>query len=655
VTVPKAARASLWLLCLALTLLTAQITTHAGGAFFTDVVFGTYVYSGVVFLCAIPCLLRALAVPDERPAWAGLGLAIAIWGAGDTYYSFAFDDAAVVPAPSVADVCYLAFYVPAYLGVAHLARHRVARAELSRWLDGGIAGLVLGAVAMTLVFRPIQAATGGGTATVVTNLAYPVADAVLVAVAVGAATFRGWPLERSFVLITAGLSVFGASDCAYLYRVAGGTYEYGTVLDLGWVFGMALIAFAAWQRPGARPAVPKPGWGTIVTPSAFATVAIVMQVYDHFVRVELTAIMLATAATALAVARLLLTFGEHLRLLRRTEIESVTDALTGLGNRRRLHVDLNEAFASGRPHVLALFDLNGFKRYNDSFGHPAGDALLSRIALKLRDISGASAYRFGGDEFCLLVDGSAERALDAVSAASAALCEIGDGFAVTAAHGVIELPDEAGTPELCLRLADQRMYASKLARRPIASDVLPALVTTLEAADRALGDHASQVAELAVAVAGLLGLGADETADVVATAGLHDIGKIGIPDEILFKPEPLSDGEWAFVRRHTLIGERIVASAGGLRHVGPLIRASHERWDGRGYPDGLRGAAIPLVSRIVFACDAYNAMTSDRPYRPALSPEAALSELERNRGTQFDPRVVRAVHAVVRGRLPRAA
>ena len=133
-------------------------------------------------------------------------------------------------------------------------------------------------------------------------------------------------------------------------------------------------------------------------------------------------------------------------------------------------------------------------------------------------------------------------------------------------------------------------------------------------------------------------------------APLHDLGKIGIPDSILRKPGPLDDGDWAFVRQHTVIGERILGASPSLRAVGPLVRASHERWDGLGYPDGLAGEAIPLAARIVAACDAFDAMTGARPYRAELGVDAAVAELERCAGSQFDPVVVGVLVGLVRDR-----
>jgi len=162
-----------------------------------------------------------------------------------------------------------------------------------------------------------------------------------------------------------------------------------------------------------------------------------------------------------------------------------------------------------------------------------------------------------------------------------------------------------------------------------------------------LGQHVRRVAVLALKVGLQLGISRKAREDVVLAAHLHDIGKLVIPDCILDKTEPLDDEEWAAMREHTLLGERILAAAPGLRGVAALVRSSHERWDGGGYPDGLAAWSIPLGARIVMVCDAYDAMTSDRPYAVARSPEGALAELRADAGTQFDRGVVEALGAVV--------
>jgi diguanylate cyclase (GGDEF)-like protein len=326
-----------------------------------------------------------------------------------------------------------------------------------------------------------------------------------------------------------------------------------------------------------------------------------------------------------------------------------TDSLTGLGNRRRLSAALQHAARSAtaeHPLLLAMFDLDGFKLYNDSYGHPAGDALLARLAAQLSGTLGANAkaYRMGGDEFCVVAElSSVGRALDIAARAAEALSEHGDGFSVSASYGAVLLPIETRDTTEALRLADQRMYAHKSSSRLSAprqtTDVLVQMIAEQNAE---LGEHVSSVVQLAEAVSQRLGLAREQQDEVGRAAALHDIGKLAIPQSILEKDGPLTGAEWEFVRQHTVIGERILSAAPSLAACGKIVRSSHEWWDGSGYPDGLAGEQIPLAARVIAVCDAYHAITSTRLYRERRTAEEAIAELRRCSGTQFDPAVVRA-------------
>jgi diguanylate cyclase (GGDEF)-like protein len=331
----------------------------------------------------------------------------------------------------------------------------------------------------------------------------------------------------------------------------------------------------------------------------------------------------------------------------RTQV--MTDQLTGLGNRRRLAGDLNHRFASSaltrEPWLLALFDLDGFKRFNDSFGHAAGDDLLSRIGGRLsRAVAPhGRAFRLGGDEFCVVMRYSPEHAATDIAAAVDALGESGEGYAVTTSYGVVLLPHEAGDAEAALHLADQRMYAQKRGRHLSARrQAADALLAALGSRERALQNHAVEVGTLALETGRQLGLPEADLEELALAAELHDVGKIAIADSILHKPGPLSDDEWEQMRRHTVLGEQILGATDAFGSIAQIVRSSHERWDGSGYPDGLAGESIPLAARVVAVCDAFEAMTSDRPYRNQLPLDLATQELSATAGTQFDPRIVAA-------------
>ena len=331
-----------------------------------------------------------------------------------------------------------------------------------------------------------------------------------------------------------------------------------------------------------------------------------------------------------------------------------TDPLTRLGNRRQLLPDLEAAAAraDAQRSVLVLCDLNSFKAYNDAFGHPAGDALLQRLGTALADaVRGrGSAYRLGGDEFCVLAPLAAGGVAATVAATTAALSERGGGFSITAAHGTVVLPDETRDAKEALRLADQRMYALKAqGRRSAGRQSKDVLLTALRERDPEIVERFAAVAGLADAIATEMLLPAEDRHAIEQAAELHDIGKVAIPDAILHKAGPLTADELAFVRRHPIVGERIVSAAPALAPAAELIRASHERYDGRGYPDGLAGTAIPLGARIIAVADAYVAMTANRPWAAALAPADAVAELRRCAGPQFDPGVVAMCAAVVEG------
>jgi diguanylate cyclase (GGDEF)-like protein len=338
--------------------------------------------------------------------------------------------------------------------------------------------------------------------------------------------------------------------------------------------------------------------------------------------------------------------GEKEVLLGVSRSEARTDALTALGNRRALASDLAEAMrhAPGTGELLlSMFDLDGFKQYNDTFGHAAGDALLHRLGGRLAASAAGhagSAYRMGGDEFCVLAPATPDAAELLLRDTLAALQENGGSWHVGCSHGAVWIPSEAATESQALKLADERMYANKASRASASRQATDALLQVLAEQNVSLDSHVERVSEQSGALAEALGESAYEVLRIRLAGRLHDIGKAAIPAAILDKPAPLSEREWEFIRRHPEIGERIVLAAPALAGTAPIIRSTHERIDGRGYPDGLAGDKIPIGSRILAVCDAFDAMTSDRPYRRAISVDAALEELRCNAGTQFDAAVV---------------
>jgi diguanylate cyclase (GGDEF)-like protein/putative nucleotidyltransferase with HDIG domain len=339
---------------------------------------------------------------------------------------------------------------------------------------------------------------------------------------------------------------------------------------------------------------------------------------------------------------------ENESLLAASRREANTDPLTSLPNRRALMSDLETQTAEmgdQHPLILALFDLNGFKQYNDTFGHPAGDALLVRLGDRLqRTLEGsATAYRMGGDEFCVLAAADTNAGAAIARRAAIALSEKGEAFAIDCSYGIASLPREASLASDALRLADQRMYERKAERVSASRQSTDVLLKVLSERSPGLHEHIGEVAQLATMVARSMGLEEAEVKRIELAAELHDIGKVAIPETILTKPGPLDDEEWEFIRRHTEIGERIVSAAPSLAHAAELVRSHHEHHDGSGYPDRLAGEKIPLGASIIAVCDAFSAMTKQRPYSDPIRVVDAVTELRRCSGSHFNPRVVRSL------------
>src|SRR5581483_3971889 len=272
----------------------------------------------------------------------------------------------------------------------------------------------------------------------------------------------------------------------------------------------------------------------LATPLVCGVIGLGILTYDHFERLNVLAIVLSAATLVAVILRTGMTFRENSRILALMRTHAVTDALTTLGNRRQLVADLERVLEEGAAselRLLAIYDLNGFKNYNDTFGHPAGDALLARLAAALELIVEpvGCAYRLGGDEFCVLVDVSPEGVEAFLDATLEALSESGEGFTVTSSFGAVFLPDEATTPSDALRLADQRLYVQKREQtgRQAPHEVL---LEALYERSPDMRDHVDHVVASAVAVGAAMGMDEGAVEELRLAARLHDIGKLAMPD-----------------------------------------------------------------------------------------------------------------------------
>ncbi|HEU4461852.1 MAG TPA: diguanylate cyclase [Solirubrobacterales bacterium] len=606
---------------------------------------GRWVYDVIVLGAAAIVLWRAAVMPAERRAWLALGIGLLLWALGQTYYSVVLYYAEPAPFPSPSDALFLAFYPASFVALVLLLRARVAHLDPLAWVDALIGALAVAALAAALIFPPVLEALGGSPLGVAVSLAYPCMDVVLLGMLSGAFVLSKWRASGTWLLIAVALLLFGVCDVVYL-SAGGQSTTALNVASVGWPLAFLLLALASWLPATASRATAAAGRRRIAVPLAMAIVGISLLVAASFLDVDATAVALSAACLVAVLARLLITFNQNTGMLAASEEEALTDDLTGLANRRALMADLERVAAASPPEpmVLALYDLDGFKAYNDTFGHPAGDDLLRRLGKQLAgsvEPLGA-AYRLGGDEFCILAPTRGRSAEAICEKAEEALTDRGTGFSISASWGKVLIPVEVVSPTDALRLADRRMYAKKGRRADSArSQTRGVLLRVLREREPELERHLDGVARLAAVFGRQLNLDVEEVDVLVRAAELHDIGKIAIPDEILHKDGELTDEEWALMRKHPKIGERVLDAAPALGPVASLVRSTHERWDGEGYPDKLAGRDIPRGARAILICDAYNAMTEGRPYRAPMSSEDAVAELRRGAGAQFDPELVK--------------
>lgn len=373
----------------------------------------------------------------------------------------------------------------------------------------------------------------------------------------------------------------------------------------------------------------------------------------------------------------------------RLETLATTDALTQIANHRAmidvLERELLRARRTGKPCSVLFMDIDHFKALNDAYGHSAGDVALQQFAhlvqAQLREIDVLG--RWGGEEFVAILpetdesgaEVTAERIREMVAAY---LCPIGGGVHLTCSIGISTYPIHGEDRDHLVALADQAMYTAKQRGRNRVvnatdlgndTDVTPPtsreeaallgtmamLAAVINARDGYTGHHTNTVGKIAQEVAHVLGMAHDEARILEMAGYLHDLGKIGIPDAILCKPGKLTTEEWVIMRQHPARGAEIVRPHPTLQHLVPAIHSHHERWDGQGYPEGLAGEAIPLAARIIAVVDAFDAMTTDRPYRPAQPLAWALQELRSGAGSQFDPTVITALEQVLQRKVQQKA
>jgi diguanylate cyclase (GGDEF)-like protein/putative nucleotidyltransferase with HDIG domain len=534
------------------------------------------------------------------------------------------------------------------------------------------------------------------------SVIYPIGDLALLA-ALAAVLLRGVPATRRLplALIAAAVGLVIAADVIYGNQSLQGGYSMASAVNVVYVLAFAVFAVAAGTQrreagrddDGAVVVAGSSGWSVSWLPYlgivvGFALLLIAERRHPFFPDISL--VISASLLAALVATR------QHLaqRALLRVQAElqtahdelaalATSDPLTGIPNHRAvntfLDLELERSRRYSRSFALLFIDIDHFKALNDGYGHATGDAALKEFAfivsscLRTVDVVG----RWGGEEFVAILpemsDGDALAVAERIRATVAQRAfAAAPGAHITCSIGVAHYPTDATERSALIELADRAMYTAKhLGRNQVLAastdaadlrdapmergsrqadglvDVVEALAALVDTRDQYTDKHSIDVASTSMQLAIALGCDADEAHAIALAARLHDVGKVAIADAILNKPGRLTDEEWDLMRQHPNVGADVIRRIPSLRKVAPIVAGHHEHWDGGGYPGHLAGDSIPVGARIIAVADAYSAMISSRPYREARDHEAAMAELRRCAGTQFDPAIIAAFEALV--------
>ena len=455
------------LLLAAALLYLARVTLHIGGPGH-EALWNHWVYDGVIGTAALLCLLRAR-VGADRLAWGLCGTALCVYWLGDLYWNTYDSSLANPPYPSWADAGWLSYYLPLYAGMMVLLRRRIASLPMSTWLEGLVGGLALASVSATVVFNPVVASTRGSISTVLTNLAYPTMDVLLLALVAGGFVVLGREAGRSWILLGLGLLLAGLGDSVYLVQASSNTYLEGGWVNACWPLAFTLMALAAWSPTGAeQPEPPAEGNGLNLLSGFFAILILGLLGYSAFWSVPAVAHILLTLAVLALFARVGLAARERQQLVR-VKREAATDALTGLANRGSLHKLLDRALADTRPLALLFIDLDRFLDLTNTLGRQACDSLIRQVAERLREAAPDRLMlaRIGEDEFALALEAS-DRERSSLRVASRIRAALEDPFAldgllvtVRASIGIALAPEQARTRAELMRCADTAMCRAR--------------------------------------------------------------------------------------------------------------------------------------------------------------------------------------------------
>lgn len=569
--------------------------------------------------------------------------------------------------PSPADPFYLAHYPLAVAGIVLLIRRRTPGRGLAGLLDAGTLAVVAAMLSWLYVIGP-QTRLGAPLLVEVVSLGYPVMDLALLTVALGLVLGPG-ARPPAFGLFLGWLAAIMTADTIYVVQQLNGTFQAGNFLDAIWLAGNLALGASALHPTMRAMAEPSPVPDAPLSPFRIAGLSAAALIAPAVLFVQWAGgsvrdvpVVAGTCALlfALTIARLAALVSDQRRL-------AITDALTGLHTRRffeaQLPLEIARAGRTGGSVAVLIADVDHFKTINDRHGHPAGDQVLVEISARLRATvrAGEVLARYGGEEFALILPGAtartlpiiAERLRQEVSGTEIPIAAQ-RRIPVTVSIGTAVYPAHGTTPDDLVSIADRALYAAKAAGRdqvvfghsPHRLDAtgggLDYLHLVADEVDALLAgrQRSRAVARLARLLAVESGLD-DGAAGIAQLAGrLHDIGKITVPRTVLTRRAGLTEAEWELVRAVPAHGARMVSIVPGHTAVAEVIRQHRERWDGTGYPAGLRGAEIRAEACVVAVCDAWVAMLSDRPHHAALTAEQARAQVLAGRGTQFDPAVV---------------
>ncbi len=435
-----------------------------------SILFDGWLQNGILTFASLLLGLRVVCFRRDRRAWGGVAAGLALYATGQLIWVLYIQYQTHPRVPSAADFCWLASYAFFYVGVIKLARARTATSNRLLRMDSLVIALGLSAFAMTWLGATLDGTEGDFTH-VLTTIAYPVGDLLLLVIVVGSLALQGWRTDRVWVYLGLGLGLFAAADTVYVIRVTNGSYLIGTLLDPTWSVAAAFLVAAAWRPPGRDTDVRNHGWAVVVIPTLFIVAALGLLATPHRGTWPNLVTALAVATVLAGLVRGAFTFRE-MQTLVINGVEARTDELTGLGNRRAFveAVERRTTDGGGRFSVL-LLDLDRFKEVNDSLGHVAGDQLLHEVGLRLmaRMRHGDVLARLGGDEFAILLDNtSPEVARDIGERLRLDLQQafVSDGVNIysDASCGVAAWPEAAGTVGGLLQRADIAMYEAKRER-----------------------------------------------------------------------------------------------------------------------------------------------------------------------------------------------